>query len=145
MRDLNITEPICQVEGSGATLTLYRHKITIHKKSILSSLTAQNDGGQDIWIDSIASVRLKKPNLLQYGYIQITPSGNHQGGILSANVDKNAVWFGRGKWEEFSHFKDMLEQAMLDQRSEGRTSGSRRGRWEPSSDRRDPSRDQLEY
>lgn len=114
--DREAMTPIMEATGNVAIVALYEHKVTIRQRHAISHLMGGTVGEKAIWIDAISSVQLKKPNLITNGYIRFVFSGNLQGSIIASGRDENTVWFKRGKWEDFSRFRDLLEQVMLAQR-----------------------------
>ena len=56
-----------EVEGTGAVVTLYAHKVSIARKGVVSFFAHGSASQKDIWIESITSIDFKSQTLHRMG------------------------------------------------------------------------------
>lgn len=110
----NDSEAIMKAEGHNGQITLYKNKIKISRKGIMSKLTHGFKGEKEIMLKRISSIQLKEPGLITSGYMQIGFSGGKENkdGLFDATKDENTVMIKKKQYDKFQKLKNAIYKQM---------------------------------
>jgi hypothetical protein len=106
--------PIKTAKGVNGQLLLYKNRVRIERKGVLSFLTQGLKGQKDVFIKQISSIQFKPAGLLTNGYIQFAFLGGteNKGGLFNATQDENTIMFNKGQQKVFEEIKEMLNNQL---------------------------------
>ena len=106
------------LKGINGILNVYKNKIEIKRKGLVSFAQHGIKGDKTIPIAEIKSIQVK-PAKINYGYIQFGISGSieNQGGLSDARYDENTVTFRNQDNQLVKKIKAYLEDIILNQKA----------------------------
>ena len=135
---------IMRVEGHNGQIELYKNKIVIKRKGVMSKLTQGFKGDKEIMLKRISSIQLKEAGMITSGYIQFAFSGGKENtdGLMDATKDENSVMFTKKQQADFKKLKNAIYDQMdkLEREKENRMRGST----QPESNNSSSELDELE-
>lgn len=115
------SKPLMVLEGSGGSVELWRTKVVIKHKGVVSKMAMGLTGDKDVYLSGITGIQLKKPTMMSKGYIQFQYMGSQdsKGGMLNAAQDENTVLFtGNGTYKQAQSMKAAIEQLVQQNRNQ---------------------------
>lgn len=108
-----------EVKGlAGASIELLENKVVIKRSGFLHAF---NKSTKEIFLDKISSIQLKKPSMMNNGYIQFVFSGGNE--VKETNPtdlfhtellqDENTVFFKKKQEKDFEALKMKMEEIIL--------------------------------
>lgn len=108
-----------EVKGlAGVSVELLENKVIIKRSGFLNAFNKSN---KEIFLDKISSIQLKKPSMVNNGYIQFVFSGSNEVKEINRSdlfhtelfKDENTVFFNRKQEKSFEDLKIKIEEIIL--------------------------------
>ena len=98
---------LCKLDGVVDTVVLYKNRIVIEKKNILSSRTFR--GNKEIFLNRINGIQVKHGNVVISGFIHFAVNeGKADVSLNEAPQDENTVMFRKSQNEQADQMKQMI-------------------------------------
>ncbi|MCX6810074.1 MAG: SHOCT domain-containing protein [Candidatus Berkelbacteria bacterium] len=113
-------EIIKEAKGVTGQLLLYKTKVVIKRRGVISFMNHGIKGDKEIPIRNITSIQFKRAGMIN-GYIQfgITGSIESKKGILAAQSDENTVAFNTWQQGPFNEIKQILDERVNREEAQG--------------------------
>ena len=110
-----MSESKINAKGINGQVELFRNRICIHRKGLISLLSPGLKGDKDLMISKIASVHLKNADPSGNGYIQFFLRGDKkkEERMLRWIQDDHTVIFNAGQQSLFEQIRDQVEKQMV--------------------------------
>lgn len=123
-RRQNESEPrrgglIMEVQGKDGVVTLYSDRVALSQKGLASKVSKGSIGVNEIRIDSITGVQLKRPSRMTAGFVQFISSGGgaYQGGVVGAARDESSMLISNDhQYDQIVALKKRLDQLITESR-----------------------------
>ena len=115
-KNMERNEVLATLKGVNGQLDVYKDKVTITRKGLLSKLTQGFFAGErSIYIKQITSIRFKQAGLIFNGFIQFTLPGTleYRKGMTNQSKDENTVMFSSKNKEDALRVKDIVESLIF--------------------------------
>jgi len=114
MKEVNMekNEILATLNGVNGQLQVYKDKVTITRKGLLSKLTQGFFSGErSIYIKQITSIRFKQANWALNGFIQFTIPGTleYRKSLVNQAKDENTIVFNTRSKDDAMRVKDVVE------------------------------------